>query len=149
MQSMLKVPFERFLVKLLCQFIDDNNKQSSKFHFESADPQRATMLYNSFRYYADKKIPIDGAPIYVITTDKNHQILVMLHRDGEQNDDTYNEDFIANVRDELNKLDNASLVVIHNSSLDSILTSFQNLNAINNLCKFYCLIEKEKLLRRT
>ena len=128
MQSMLKVPFERFLVKLLCQFINDNNKQSSKFHFESADPQRATMLYNSFRYYADKKVPIDGAPIYVITTDKNHQILVMLHRDGEQNDDTYNEDFIANVRDELNKLDNASLVVIHNSSLDSILTSFQNLN---------------------
>lgn len=131
MQFMLKVPFEPFLVKLLCQFIDDNHEQSSKFHFESADPQRATMLYNAFRYYADKMLSVDisGTPINAITTNKNHRILIMLHRDGEQSIDTYNEDFIANVRDELNKLDNTSLVVIHNSSLDTILTSFQNLNA--------------------
>lgn len=131
MQFMLKVPFEQFLAKLLCQFIDDNYEQNSKFHFESADPQRATKLYNAFRDYADKMLSVDisGTPINAITTDKNHRILIMLHRDGEQGIDTYNEDFIANVRDELNKLDNTNLVVIHNSSLDTILTSFQNLNA--------------------
>ena len=135
MQFMLKELFEHYLARLLCKSIDENYEHSSKFQFECSDPNKAMSLYSSFCCYEgqNSSIQIDETPIKYITTKQGHQVLIMLHREGEQTIDTYNEDFIASVRDKINNFKNTSLLVIHNSSLDSISTSFQKLNAIGQI----------------
>ena len=128
---MSKVPYEQFLVSLLCQHIDTSRLQDTKFHYICSDPSQATRLFNAFRAYSAgiQTLKIDDVEVSYVETASKIKVLVMLHHNGEDSKDTYSEDFIANVRDALNDIERAVLFVIHNSALDTILTSCQSLSA--------------------
>lgn len=128
---MSKVPFEQFLVSLLCQHVDNNNRQETKFHYVCSDPGQAKRLFSAFHAYKNgfNTLKVDDVDVHYVETASKIKVLVMLHHNAEDSRETYNEDFIANVRDALNDIGRAVLFVIHNSSLDTILTSCQSLSA--------------------
>jgi len=128
---MSRVPYEQFLASLFCQHIDQNKLQETKFHYICSDPEQAARLFNAFRAYNEgfHALKVDGVDVNYVETTSKIKVLVMLHHNGEENRNTYNEDFIANVRDAINDIERAVLFVIHNSALDTILTSCQSLSA--------------------
>ncbi|WP_444997908.1 DNA phosphorothioation-dependent restriction protein DptH [Aliikangiella sp. IMCC44359] len=128
---MSKVPFEQFLVSLFCERIDESNLQETKFHYICSDPEQSKRLYSAFNAYNKgfKTVKVDEVDVHYVETNSSIKVLVMLHQNGVDARDTYNEDFIANVRDALNDIERAVLFVIHNSSLDTILTSCQSLSS--------------------
>ncbi|MEY8213874.1 MAG: hypothetical protein RPR97_05235, partial [Colwellia sp.] len=121
---MSKLPFEEFLARLFCQFITTSNSMDTKYHFVSSNPVQSVQLYNGFKNINFKSLTIDGLELDYVETENGIKIIVMLHHLGEQDRYSNNEDYIANVRDTLNKIDDAILFVINNSSLETITTTF-------------------------
>jgi len=131
MQFMLKVPFEEFLATLLCRFIDESKSNDTKYHYVCTNPDQARELYNGFTQLTFSQLEVANVQLRYITTANGKKIIVMLHDGAEEKADTYHEDFIARIRDELNNLDNTVLLVIHNSSLETILTTCKDLSIEN------------------
>jgi len=120
---MSKVPFEEFLARLFCQFVATASSIDTKYHFISSNPNQSTQLYNGFKKVGFKSLIVEGTSLKYVETDSGKRIIVMLHYFGEQTKLSFHEDFIASIRDALNTLDNTILFVIHNSSLDTILST--------------------------
>ncbi len=125
---MFKVPYEEFLAKLLCRFVDETKTNDTKYHYVCSNPDQATQLYNGFSKLGFSSLTINETQLNYVTTNNGKKIIVMLHHIAEQTLNTYHEDFIASVRDELNSIKNAVLFVIHNSALETILTTCKDLS---------------------
>ena len=131
MQFMSQIPFESFLINSLIEQIKARNLSSTKFHYICSDPDKAKKLL-----YARTLVPntisstilIDGVAVPLIETVWGSKLIIMLHDSAVKDKETFSEDFIANVRDAINDLENTSLFVIHNSALETILTSCQDLS---------------------
>ncbi|MGN2670788.1 hypothetical protein ACTFQD_05115 [Aliivibrio fischeri] len=120
---MSKLPFEEFLARLFCQFIATSNSINTKYHFVSSNPAQSIQLYNGFKNINFKTLTVNNTELEYVETENGKKIIVMLHHLGEQDRYFNHEDYIANIRDALNYIDNAILFVIHNSSLETITST--------------------------
>ncbi|WP_063668659.1 DNA phosphorothioation-dependent restriction protein DptH [Aliivibrio fischeri] len=120
---MSKLPFEEFLARLFCQFIATSNSINTKYHFVSSNPAQSIQLYNGFKNINFKTLTVNNTELEYVETENGKKIIVMLHHLGEQDRYSNHEDYIANIRDALNYIDNAILFVIHNSSLETITST--------------------------
>lgn len=131
MQFMSQVPFESFLLKLFLESIELGNTRSTKFHYVCPDPDKAKKLFNARLGVLNTKnssLIIDDVTVPVVEAECGLKLIIMLHDSAAKEKETYSEDFIANVRDAINNLENTSLFVIHNSALETILTSCQDIS---------------------
>ncbi len=129
MQFMSKLPFEEFLAGLFCQYITTSNSIDTKYHFISSNPRQSVQLYNGFKKLNFKYITIGNSELEYIETESGKKIIIMLHHLGEQDHNSNHEDYIASIRDALNDIDNAILFVIHNSSLETITSTFTDVSS--------------------
>lgn len=125
---MLKVRFETFLARTFCDFFSAKKYSNNKFHYICHNNQHAFKLYEGFESLGFDEIKIKGALIKYITIDEQN-VLIMLHDYNGMRAYTYHEDFIATIRDELNSYPGFSLLIIHNSTLDTILTTSADLSS--------------------
>lgn len=130
---MLNVPYEEFLADLCCRYLDDVKTNDSKYHYICSNPEQAVKLYNGFKKLGFSTLIVKDVILNYVTTSNGQNVIVMLHNIGEVTLNTYHEDFIASIRDELNNISNAILLVIHNSSLETILTTCKNLSLDNRV----------------
>ena len=130
---MLKAPYEEFLAQLCCSYLDDVKTNDSKYHYVCSNPEQAVNLFNGFRNIGFSNLPVNGALLNYITTGNGLKVIVMLHHVGDATANSYHEDFIASIRDELNNLSNTVLLVIHNSSLETILSTCKDLSLDNRV----------------
>lgn len=131
MQFMSQVPFESFLLNLFLESIKLGNTRSTKFHYVCSDPDKAKKLLNARLGVLNTKnstILIDGVTVPFVEAECGLKLIIMLHDSAAKEKETYSEDFITNVRDAINNLENTSLFVIHNSALESILTTCQDIS---------------------
>jgi hypothetical protein len=128
---MSQVPFESFLLNLFLESIKLGNTRSTKFHYVCSDPDKAKKLFNARLGVLNTKnssLIIGEVTVPDVEAQCGLKLIIMLHDSAAKEKDTYSEDFIANVRDAINNLENTSLFVIHNSALETILTSCQDIS---------------------
>ncbi|MDE9444774.1 DNA phosphorothioation-dependent restriction protein DptH [Xenorhabdus bovienii] len=123
---MLKAKFEDYLVNLFCDYFSCITSKDNKFHFICSDELKARELFFAFECFGFKQISISGVLINYITIESRH-VLIMLHSETEGDKVCYSEDFIAKIRDELNSYPDFALFIIHNSTLDTILSTCKDL----------------------
>ncbi len=132
MLFMSKVHFETFLAYSFCDFFSAKKYSNNKFHYICHNNQHAVKLFEGFESLGFNEINIKGALIkYISINDQN--VLIMLHDYNGKRAFTYHEDFIATIRDELNSYPGFSLLIIHNSTLDTILTTSADLSSAGSV----------------
>ncbi|HHU4049030.1 TPA: DNA phosphorothioation-dependent restriction protein DptH, partial [Enterobacter cloacae] len=125
---MSKEHFENFLACSFYEFFCERKFRDSKFHYVCPNNKHAFNLFRGFESLGFKEIVLKGALIkYITINDQN--VLIMLHDCNGCLPYTYHEDFIATIRDELNSHPGFSLLIIHNSTLDTILTTSSDLSS--------------------
>ncbi|HEN9537164.1 TPA: DNA phosphorothioation-dependent restriction protein DptH, partial [Acinetobacter baumannii] len=124
---MLKKQFEDFLVDLLFDINQINIRSGFRYQFKSPDFENSTKL---FSFITDRKsgtifdgdIELPFLDIYGI------KLIVVLHGESEKG---FTENYISRLRDlvasETDSFSNSSLLIIHNSMLDTIINSSQDL----------------------
>ena len=130
---MSKPLFEEFLARLFCQFIAKSNSIDTKYHFISSNPAQSIQLYNGFKSLTFKSLLVSNSTLNYIEAENGKKIIVMLHHLGEQDSNSNHEDYIASIRDKLNDIENAILFVIHNSSLETLTSTFIDVSENNSV----------------
>ncbi len=130
---MSKLPFEEFLAGLFCQFITTSNSIDTKYHFISSNPAQSLQLYNGFKNLNFKPLVVGNSTLNYVETENGKKIIVMLHHLGEQDNNSNHEDYIAGIRDALNDIEDAILFIIHNSSLETLTSTFTDVSVNNSV----------------
>ncbi len=118
--------FEAFLTKQFMNWASNNLYPGYRYQFQSPDSNNSNRLYNAFVSLSTENVVIKKINIPVVKC-KQTKLLVVLHSEGN---DGFSENFISHIRDEVaaqqSELKNSSLLVIHNSMLDTLINSAEN-----------------------
>lgn len=133
---MSKRQYEDFLVARFCIWAGQNLRIGERIHFRSPDDANSLLLYQAFVRQAKAELSV--------TTDKstqylpymqigNYQIVPVLHAERGIG---FTDNYISTLRDIVStpqgQLKNSILLVIHNSSLDTLNKSSRNLCLAEN-----------------
>jgi DNA phosphorothioation-dependent restriction protein DptH len=123
--------FEVFLTNLFLKANVQQLQAGYRYQFQSADNENSLRLYNAFTDKSDVTITANGIPLKALTCG-NTVLLPVLH---SEQDNGYSENFISHLRDEVagqqDEFKNSALLVIHNSMLDTLINSAENVAQIN------------------
>ena len=119
--------FEVFLTNLFLKADDQQLQAGYRYQFQSADNENSQRLYNAFAEKSDTVITVKGISLKALTC-TNTILLPVLH---SEQDNGYSENFISHLRDEVagqqGEFKNSTLLVIHNSMLDTLINSAENI----------------------
>lgn len=133
---MSKRQYEDFLVVRFCNWAAQNLRIGERIHFRSPDDANSLLLYQAFVRHAKAELSV--------TTDKstqhlpyikigNYQVVPVLHAERGIG---FTDHYISTLRDIVStpqgELKNSILLVIHNSSLDTLNKSSRNLCLAEN-----------------
>jgi DNA phosphorothioation-dependent restriction protein DptH len=120
--------FENFLAETLIKWGQDNLQEGYRYQFQSPDSDNSQKLYNALNELSTSFVTVKGVNIPVITTGAK-SILVVLH--NEDNSKGFSENFISYIRDvvaaQQGEIKSCALLVIHNSLLDTLINSAENI----------------------
>lgn len=121
--------FERFLAKQFSQWAKKGIPAGFRYHFKSPDSHNSYRLFNALLELTDGNLePVSGVELAYIDSGLS-KIIPVLHGEGE--DGTFTENYISHLRDAIAGQEGVfrgcSLVVIHNSLLDTLINSADNL----------------------
>ena len=119
--------FEIFLAEKLIKSAEVSFHNGYRYQFQSPDEHNSNKLFSAFSSMSHSSITIKGTPIpYVVIG--HMKLLIVLH--SEQKDVGFGENFISHIRDvvaaQQGDVKNCSLLVIHNSQLDTLINSAEN-----------------------
>ena len=130
---MLEKQFETFLTE---QFLDANQSKLQhgyRYQFQSPDNKNSERLYSAFVTKSNEKITIKNTDISVLQCG-NTKLLPVLHSESGNG---YSENFISHLRDEVagqqGAIKGCALLVIHNSMLDTLINSAEDLAQDNSI----------------
>ncbi|HCT1805377.1 TPA: DNA phosphorothioation-dependent restriction protein DptH, partial [Acinetobacter baumannii] len=142
---MSKKQYEDFLVELFFGWAEDHLKVGEKLHFKSPDDNNSLELYEAFKRRATSCIILEEEKIIYFEI-KNFKVIPVLH---SMVDPGYSENYISLIRDlvsgQKNDFKNSILLIIHNSSLDTLNNSSKDLSLTNNIWnpkEIYAALEK-------
>ncbi|HIC0776989.1 TPA: DNA phosphorothioation-dependent restriction protein DptH [Enterobacter ludwigii] len=125
---MLIQQFERLLVNEFISWVGDNVISGSRLQFKLSSPESRKVIYDFFIEKCSEEICISNVHIpYIAYKDKN--IIPLLH--SESGDHGFNQDYLAFLRDELQKKDyfkvSPIILFLHDTILDTITNSADDL----------------------
>ncbi len=133
MLFMSERPFEVFLTNLFIRRFSKAIKPGYRYQFKSPDSDNGLKLQKAFLLMSDNSILVKGNLLKSICCGGVNLISV-LHSD---NGAGYSENFISFLRDEVagqvGEFKDASLLVIHNSLLDTLINSAENVAQPNSV----------------
>jgi DNA phosphorothioation-dependent restriction protein DptH len=129
---MSKRQYEDFLVARFCIWAAQNLRIGERIHFRSPDDANSLLLHQAFVRQANKAelpVVIDKSTQYLPYLQiGNYQVVPVLHAERGVG---FTENYISTLRDIVSapqgQLKNCVLLVIHNSSLDTLNNSSRNL----------------------
>lgn len=130
---MSKKQYEDFLVELFFEWAKDHLKPGEKIHFKSPDDNNSLLLYQAFCRSTTASFLLKNEEVRYFVINKLN-IIPVLHADT---DDGYSENYISLIRDlvsgQKDDFKNSVLLIIHNSSLDTLNNSSKDLSVTNNI----------------
>lgn len=129
---MSKRQYEDFLVNRFCNWVEQNLRIGERIHFRSPDDANSLLLHQAFVRQANKAelpVVIDKSTQYLPYLQiGGYQVVPVLHAERGIG---FTENYISTLRDIVSapqgQLKNCVLLVIHNSSLDTLNNSSRNL----------------------
>lgn len=129
---MSKPQYEDFLVTRFCHWAGQNLRSGERIHFRSPDDANSLLLHQAFVRQANTSelpVVVDKNTQYLpYLAIGNYQVVPVLHAERGVG---FTENYITTLRDivssPLGQLKNCVLLVIHNSSLDTLNNSSRNL----------------------
>ncbi|MBE4925947.1 hypothetical protein, partial [Enterobacter cloacae complex sp. I1M] len=125
---MLIQQFEQLLVNEFISWVGDNVISGSRLQFKLSSPESRKVIYDFFIEKCSKEICISDVHIpYIAYKEKN--IIPLLH--SECGNHGFNQDYLAFLRDELQKKDyfkvSPIILFLHDTILDTITNSADDL----------------------
>tara|TARA_R110000772_G_scaffold265247_3_gene386545 strand:+ start:11624 stop:16717 length:5094 start_codon:yes stop_codon:yes gene_type:complete len=122
--------FETFLTEQFTSWASTKLNPGYRYQFQSPDSNNSNRLYGAFVSLSSESIEIKNVSLPVVNCEGT-KLLVVLHSEGNGG---FSENFISHIRDEVAgqqlELKNSSLLVIHNSMLDTLINSAENVAQI-------------------
>lgn len=119
--------FETFLTEQFTNWATTNLNSGYRYQFQSPDSDNSNRLYDDFVSLSTENVAIKNINIPIVKYEQI-RLLVVLH---SENDGGFSENFISHIRDEVagqqSELKNSSLLIIHNSMLDTLINSAENI----------------------
>lgn len=120
--------FSSFLVAQFMLWAKPNARAGSRYQFRSPDSANAEALYREIVLGADGHVQVGNVALPYLVCDSSRVIPVLQHPNSLQG---YTENYISFLRDEIARqgkpLEGCSLLIIHNSLLDTLINNADNL----------------------
>ena len=130
---MSKKQYEDFLVELFFDWAISHLEIGEKLHFKSQDDNNSLRLYEAFLYRYTSSFLLENHDINYISLN-NFKVIPVLH---SELDFGYSENYISRLRDLVSSqkgdFKNSVLLIIHNSSLDTLNNSSRDLTLRDNI----------------
>ncbi|MBA2076689.1 DNA phosphorothioation-dependent restriction protein DptH [Aeromonas veronii] len=115
-------PFEQFLVQSLIEWIAGQLEAGARYQFKSPSAENGLALFHALLDHSDDSLVHDGVTLPVLHCN-GVALLPVLHGEGEG----FSENYISHLRDLVagrgGVFNNAALLIIHNSLLDTLINS--------------------------
>src|SRR5690606_18205295 len=133
MRSMSKKQYEDFLVELFFDWAQNNLTIGEKLHFKSPDDENSLKLFQAFCRKTESYFLLHDEQIKYFVLNE-YRIIPVLHSDT---DSGYSENYISYLRDQVSsqigEIKDSILLIIHNSSLDTLNNSSKDLTLTHNI----------------
>ncbi|RBW65354.1 DNA phosphorothioation-dependent restriction protein DptH [Vibrionales bacterium C3R12] len=130
---MLEKQFEIFLTEQFLKLNETKLQHGYRYQFQSPDNKNSQRLYNAFIQKCDDQLTVKNTTIRALKCG-NTKLLPVLH---SENDIGYSENFISHLRDEVagqqGDFKGSALLVIHNSMLDTLINSAEDIAQDNSV----------------
>ena len=128
MRCMSEKQFENFLAETLIKWGQDRIQEGYRYQFQSPDSDNSLKLYNALNSQCNSFVAIKDVDIPVLSAGSK-KLLLVLH--NEDNTNGFSENFISYIRDivaaQQGEIKSCALLVIHNSLLDTLINSAENI----------------------
>lgn len=133
MRSMSKKQYEDFLVELFFDWAKSHLKIGEKLHFKSPDDQNSLNLFEAFRSKSKTSFFLHNEEIQYFNLNE-YRVIPVLHSEAAPG---YSENYISYLRDhvsgQVGDFHDSILLIIHNSSLDTLNNSSKDLTLMDNI----------------
>ncbi|WP_180190151.1 DNA phosphorothioation-dependent restriction protein DptH, partial [Acinetobacter sp. YH01009] len=130
---MSKKQYEDFLVELFFDWAKNHLKIGEKLHFKSPDDENSLKLFEAFHRKLETFFYLHQEKIHYLNLN-GLRIIPVLHSDDEQG---YSENYISYLRDhvssQIGEFKDSILLIIHNSSLDTLNNSSKDLTLADSI----------------
>ena len=130
---MSKKQYEDFLVELFFDWTTEHLNIGEKLHFKSPDDQNSIKLFEAFTRKSESFFFLDKEQINYFVLN-GYKVIPVLHFDGAEG---YSENYISYLRDhvssQMGDFKDSILLIIHNSSLDTLNNSSKDLTLTDNI----------------
>ena len=120
--------FENFLAETLITWAQDNLQEGYRYQFQSPDSDNSQKLYNALNELSTSFVTVKGINIPLISAGAKSILLVLHNEDSTKG---FSENFISYIRDvvaaQQGEIKSCALLVIHNSLLDTLINSAENI----------------------
>ncbi|ABV87635.1 conserved hypothetical protein [Shewanella pealeana ATCC 700345] len=129
MQYMSLKQFNDFLAEQFLNWGQHSIKPGYRYQFQSPDNENSMKLFDSIVSKADGTIDVKGTKLSIVTCGHS-RLLPVLHSEDSNTAPGFTENFISHLRDEVagqfGEFEDCALLVIHNSMLDTLINSAEN-----------------------
>jgi DNA phosphorothioation-dependent restriction protein DptH len=145
---MLLKPFETFLTEHFLREKEKVNgiKAGYRYQFQSPDNENSKKLYQAFINHSTDTVFVKNVELPVVKICDNKLMPVLHHEHGKG----FSENFISHLRDEIagqqGQLKNSALLIIHNSMLDTLINSAEDVAQENGIWNPLTIKESMKTL---
>lgn len=123
--------FETFLVEQFLADADTHIKAGFRYQFKSPDSENSVRLYQAMIAYAQNSVSASNGIELPFIQLSNCKIVPVIHSEDPAEYQGFTENYISHLRDEVasqsSYLKGCALMVIHNSLLDTLINSAEDL----------------------
>ena len=124
--------FEEFLTKQLIEWLRPRTVAGQRFQYRSSDNENTSLLISHFQNVASGSVDVDNTLIPFVNVGET-RLLCVSHSDVSNANAGFNENYISWLRDRVAEqsdiFNQTSLLIIHNSLLDTLINSATDLAA--------------------
>jgi DNA phosphorothioation-dependent restriction protein DptH len=143
---MLLKPFETFLTEHFLKESEHTLQAGYRYQFQSPDNANSKKLHQSFIALSAESITVQSIELPIVKLGDKNLIPVLHNENGEG----FSENFISHLRDEVagqqGQLKNSALLIIHNSMLDTLINSAEDVAEIDGIWNPLTIKESMKSL---
>ncbi|EGF24921.1 DNA phosphorothioation-dependent restriction protein DptH [Rhodopirellula baltica] len=123
---MSETQFDSFLATRLTDWLSDRVVAGERYQFRSSDSQNTTQMIRQLHDLKSGVVDVKGTRIPFMNV-AGMKLLCVAHSDNRDINDGFNENYISMLRDRVAEqsepFDQTSLLIIHNSLLDTLVNS--------------------------
>ena len=131
---MSETQFDAFLASQLLQWLTSRIAPGQRYQFRSSDIGNTSRIITHFRNAASGVINVHGAAITFVEV-ADVRLICVSHSDSTDSIDGFNENYISMLRDRVAEqsdvFEGSTLLVIHNSLLDTLVNSAIDLASVD------------------